>query len=168
MKQFYDIPSLLIFLLLLFPLARPASGSSVVPPQNLGELALMSEGIVLARAGKGTPKRGGTLIFTHTRFTVLEIVGGNFRVGEQIDVEAYGGQMDGLGFAVPGSPEFEAGEVYLLFLSPKGDGWQPRMMSYGLLQEVTDPNGNRVLTHLEELHDVELIARKDGVTPEPI
>src|SRR3972149_5051229 len=82
--------------------AGAVHAASIVPPENLGELAQSSDAGVLAVAGPSD--------------------------------EAPGGELDGFGWFVPGSPRFEPGHVYLLFLSEKPTGeWVPRMMAYGLL-----------------------------------
>ncbi|HMB89211.1 MAG TPA: hypothetical protein VKP65_00095, partial [Rhodothermales bacterium] len=170
MMRFLAIPTyvcktvLVLFLLSCFPLLVQAS--SIVPPRNLGELAFMSDAVVLARAGTGTAIGRSGMIFTATDFEILEVVQG--AASGRISVETYGGVLDGTGWQVAGTPTFEPGSVYLLFLDRNGTAWQPRMMAYGLLERVVTDEGAVMLTHIAEHHDLNLVARFDGVQPEPV
>lgn len=158
---------LFVAVLCLPPLTGQAS--SIIPPKDLGELAQLSDAVVLVRAGNGTALARGRMILTQTSFEVLEVVHGPLRVGETMQVETRGGTLDGWGWAVSGSPTFEEGTTYLLFLNRNATGiWQPRLMSYGLLEEVTGTDGSRLLTHLESAHEIELVLRPDGVDVEEI
>lgn len=155
---------LLLIPLLCLPLL--AQASSIVPPRNLGELAFMSDAVVLARAGAGTAFGRSGMIFTATNFEVLETVQG--AAAGRISVETYGGVLDGTGWQVAGTPTFEPDAVYLLFLDRNGNAWRPRMMAYGLLERVVTDDGTVMLTHIAEHHDLNLVARFDGVQPEPV
>lgn len=146
-----------------------ADASSVIPPRDIGELAQRSEAVVLVRAGEQDAVARGRMILTHTTFEVLDVVRGPLHIGEVVQVETHGGTLDGLGWAVAGSPAFEAGRTYLLFLQrSKAGTWQPRLLSYGVLQEMQGTDGSRLLTHLEETHELELVVRLDGEATEPL
>ena len=144
----------------------PAHGGTIIPPRHLGELAQLSEAVLLAKAGASYARARGGFIYTYTSFTVLDVVSGS--VQGSVLVETYGGVVDGQGWAVGGSPRFIEGGVYLLFLNRRGAVWQPRMLAYGLLERVVAPDGSTVLNHIEEHHDLTLAPRPDGVVPEPI
>lgn len=156
--------------LLLVAIAVPtARGSSVIPPRHLGELALMSEAVVLARAGTSTTVTRGHLILTHTTFEIVEVVRGVVQAREQITIETLGGEADGHGWVVAGSPEFDEDTTYLLFLDRHLSGaWQPRMLSYGILEQAVGTDGSSLLTHIEGHHGLDLMPRPDGAMPEPI
>ena len=146
--------------------ASPARGGTIIPPRDLGELARLSEAVVLAQAGASYAEARGGFIYTYTPFEVLDVVSG--AVQQSVVVETYGGVLGDQGWAVGGSPEFAEGNVYLLFLNRRGDVWQPRMLAYGLLERLVASDGSTVLNHIGEHHDLTLLPRPDGVTPEPI
>jgi hypothetical protein len=159
--------SLLVLATVLF--AGLASASSIVPPEHLGELAVRSDAIVLARAGQGVVSWRGQLLMTDTPFVVIEAVAGEVRTLTDLTVRTPGGELDGLGWLVPGSPQFKNGSVYLLFLSRKPTGeWQPTMLSYGLLERVIGRDGSHLLAPMPEHREVTPFPREDGILPEEI
>src|SRR5512136_1335072 len=146
-----------------------AGAASIVPPENLGELARMSEAVVLVQAGTSQVVQRGSLLFSLTPFRVLQSVAGPLQVRERITVEAPGGELDGIGWLVPGSPRFEPGHVYLLFLDQRPTGeWQTRMLAYGLLHRISGRDGSSLLAPLPEQGDVQPFLRLDGILPEAV
>jgi hypothetical protein len=149
--------------------AGAVHAASIVPPENLGELARISDAVVLAQAGAPRVSQRGIQAFTLTTFRVLGVVSGELSRGDRITVEAPGGELDGYMWFVPGSPRFEPGQVYLLFLSQKPTGeWLPRMMAYGLLRRVHGRDGSSLLAPLAEETGIQPFPRSDGILPEPI
>ncbi len=163
-----SLATVLLALALAVLSARAARGSSVVPPRHLGELAQMSEAVVLARAGASSAFARGGLILTRTSFEVMEVVRGAVLRRQQIDVETYGGVLGTVGWSVAGSPQFEPDTVYLLFLSRRGAAWQPRLLAYGLLEQIAGADGSMLLTHVRQHHDLALLRRPDGAPTEPV
>jgi hypothetical protein len=156
-------------LTLMVSAAVTVRAASVVPPEHLGELARTSDAVVLAQAGAPRTAQRGQLLFTLTTFRVLEPVAGALETGDRITVETPGGELDGTGWLVPGSPQFEPGEVYLLFLDRKPTGeWVTRMLAYGLLHRIRGRDGSSLLSPLPELVDIQPFPRADGVLPEQI
>lgn len=136
--------------------AATASATSIIPPENLGELAQMSDTVALVRAGASTVTQHGPLLFTLTNFEVLMSVSGEFQRDKRLTVEAPGGERDGVGWLVSGSPRFEAGQVYLLFLHERPDGvFLPQMMAYGLLRQISGRDGSTLLAPLLERAGIE-------------
>jgi hypothetical protein len=149
--------------------AAAVHAASIVPPENLGELARISDAVVLAQAGSSQVSQRGSLFFTLTSFRVLRPVAGPLEPGERFSIEAPGGEVRGIGWLVPGSPRFEPGQVYLLFLSQKPTGeWVPRMMAYGLLRRVHGRDGSSLLAPLPDQADIQPFVREDGILPEAI
>ncbi|NBC19156.1 MAG: hypothetical protein GVY18_17775, partial [Bacteroidetes bacterium] len=149
--------------------AHSAQASSIIPPRDLGELAVTSEAVVLARAGTAEATLRGRFLLTETSFEVLEVVRGPMAAGARLNVATFGGSTDSLAWAVGGSPQFEEDGVYLLFLHQDARGtWRPRLLSYGLLQRAQGTDGSVLLTHLEGAHDLNVIDRPDGTAVEPI
>jgi len=146
----------------------PARAGSIIPPRDLGELARISGAVVLARAQGATALARGGMIYTHTAFTVLEVVSGPVEARRQIVVETYGGVVGDRGAVFGGSPHFVEDTVYLLFLERREALWQPRMLSYGLLERVEGADGSVMLNHVGEHHDLALLPRPDGIVPEPV
>lgn len=153
---------------LLLGAAGSLSAATIVPPRDLGELARRAELVVLARAGAGQTSSRGQLLLTRTRFAPLEVLSLGSAPPARIVVEVPGGELDGAAWVVPGSPRFEPGEVYLLFLNEKPEGvYTPSMLSYGLLQRVTGRWGRELLVPMDAQLGIEVMPRPDGVVPEP-
>jgi hypothetical protein len=150
-------------------LALEAGAASIVPPQDLGELARTSEAVVLAQAGAPRVSQHGPLLFTLTTFRVLEVAAGPLQRGDRVTVEAPGGELDGLAWLVAGAPHFEPGQVYLLFLSQKATGeWLPQVMSYGMLRRVLGRDGTTLLEPLDDAYGLDVFPRPDGILPETV
>ena len=149
--------------------AATARATSIVPPENLGELARLSEAVVLAQAGSSRVSVRGSLLFTLTSFRILEPVSGPLEREDRITVEAPGGELEGIAWVVPGSPRFTPGGAYLLFLDERPTGeWMPKTMAYGLLRRIAGRDGSALLTPLPEQADVQPFVREDGILPEPV
>jgi PKD repeat protein len=159
----------LVFLGVASLVAAIAGAASIVPPENLGELARSSGAVVLAQAGTSHTVQRGSLLFTLTPFRVLQTVAGPLEARDRITVQAPGGELDGIGWLVPGSPRFEPGGVYLLLLDERADGeWQTRMLAYGLLHRIRGRDGSDLLAPLPEQGEVQPFPRPDGILPEAV
>src|SRR5215207_2487684 len=87
-------------LLLLSIPAIPGFASTIAPPYNLGELARVSQAVVLAEAQGSRSELRGEIPYTITSFRALESVAGE-RLGTTFAVETKGGVVGDLGYAVP-------------------------------------------------------------------
>jgi PKD repeat protein len=146
-----------------------AYATSIVPPENLGELARSSQAVVLAAAGTSRVSQRGALLFTLTTFRVLDVASGGLPRNARFTVEAPGGELGGVGWAVPGAPRFATGGVYLLFLDVRPTGeWLPKTMAYGLLRQVTGRDGSTLLAPLPQDAEIQPFLRADGILPEPV
>ena len=56
--------------------AGPAHGGTLIPPRDLGELARISDAVLLAQAGASYARARGGFIYTYTSFEVLDVVSG--------------------------------------------------------------------------------------------
>jgi hypothetical protein len=156
-----------IVLVLLVILSSASYASSVIPPRDFGVLVQTSELVILAKADNSRSFGRGNLIMTSTRFQVLDVIKGSVAIGQYVDMESYGGQTEDLGLAIGGSPKFSQGETYLLSLTEHNGAWMSRHMSYGLLVQRRMLTGERIFTHLEDSHDLNLVI-PDGKTVELI
>ena len=135
----------------------PLQGTTIVPPDNLGQLARMSGAVVFGQAVESWVEEGGTIPVTVTRFHLLEQVAGA-SPGFVFEVREPGGVLSGKGAAVEGAPRFQEGRNYLLFLDhAPGGRWRSKMMSYGLLEE---DEGGGLLRPLPEAARIEAVASK--------
>jgi PKD repeat protein len=149
--------------------AAAVNATSIVPPADLGELARVSDAVVLAQAGAPHVVRHGAILYTRTAFRAIETVWGPLDKSSKFSVEVLGGATADEKWVFPGSPEFEVGGVYLLMLSKKAEGvWLPRMASYGILRQATGRDGSVLLEPLAESGTVEAFPRPDGILPEPV
>jgi hypothetical protein len=150
-------------------LALHAGAASIVPPQDLGELARMADAVVLAQAGSSRVAQHGALPFTLTTFRVLEPVAGQLQPNDRLTVQAPGGERDGIAWLVPGSPRFEPGHIYLLFLHQRPDGiFLPQMMAYGLLHRISGREGSALLAPVPERGGIKLFPAAASVVVEPV
>lgn len=148
-------PTILILLLTTL-LAAPGFASTIAPPYNLGEIARISQAVVLAEALGSRSELRGEIPYTVTAFRPVERVAGE-RLGRTLAVETKGGVVGDLGYVVPGTPEFAKGGRYLLFLdrAPNGN-WRLKMSSYGVLREVP---GTGLLKPVPEASRLEVLPR---------
>jgi PKD repeat protein len=149
--------------------AATATATSIIPPENLGELASMADAVVLAQAGFPRVSQRGALLFTLTSFRVLVPVAGMLEHNDRLTVQAPGGESDGIAWLVAGSPRFKPGHVYLLFLHERPDGiFLPQMMAYGLLHRVVGRDGSALLAPLPEQGSIEVFPTFASVAVEPV
>jgi hypothetical protein len=150
------LPSVLLSLFFSLIANPPVGATTVIPPANLGELARVSRTVVFAHALESRVEPGDTLPYTVTRFQLVERIAGA-SPGTVFEVREPGGSLGEIGTAVPGSPRFEDGRGYLLFLDPAPGGrWRSKTMAYGLLEE--GPGGD-LLRPLAQAPRIELKAR---------
>ncbi len=108
-------PTLAVIVFAVLGVALPAAATTIVPAADPGELAMDSGAVFLARAGASRVVKRPKFLSTVTEFEVLRVIKGEMAVGDSLQVSAPGGMLDGVGWAVAGSPRFADGEVYLLF-----------------------------------------------------
>jgi hypothetical protein len=157
----------LYFILFLLFVWTTSHASSVIPPRDFGVLVQTSGLVVVAKAGDSHSFGRGNLIMTSTRFQVVDVIKGSIAIGQSFNMESYGGQTEDFGMVIGGSPSFVEGETYLLSLSEHNGAWMSRHMSYGLMVQRRMLTGERIFTHLEESHDLNLVI-PDGKTVELI
>jgi S-layer family protein len=135
----------------------PLQATTIVPPDNLGQLAHMSRAVVFGQAVESWVEEGGTIPATVTRFHLLEQVAGA-SPGFVFEVREPGGTLRGKGAAVEGAPRYREGRNYLLFLDrAPGGRWRSKMMAYGLLEE---DESSGLLRPLPEAARIEAVASK--------
>ena len=150
----------------------PAAATTIVPAADPGELALDSEAVFLARAGLSRTVERPSFLATETELEVLSVVSGPLVAGEKVPVTVPGGEIDGVGWAVAGSPRFVEGEVYLLFADRGTDGrWRPRLLADSVLRQEREADGTSVLVPLEEARGLDRIGASHGagaLIPAPV
>jgi hypothetical protein len=132
-----------IFLLFL---ASAAHAATFIVPSDRA-LVTASKAIVVATAGtsRGRWAPGGW-IETVTELRVEEAIKGQVAAGETIRVTELGGMVDGIGYAVAGSPTYAEGERVLLFLETNDRGeWVAKNMAVGKFEHAEDAKGRRLL-----------------------
>ena len=140
-----------------------AGATTIIPAADPGELALDSQAVFLARAGASTVERRSGYVSTVTSLEVLSVVKGNMESGDRVEVVAPGGEKNGSGWAVAGSPRLAEGEVYLFFADRSRDGqWQPRLLADSVLQRAAGKNGSAILVPVPESTQIE---RMSGFGP---
>jgi PKD repeat protein len=142
--------------------------ATLVPPRDLGELLRASDLAVLARADSARTQGCGALLCTTVSFAVEAAITGGSTPQDPVRVATPGGESDGLGCSVAGSPRFVEGHTYLLFLQRAPTGvFRPLALSYGILERVSGPRGS-LLVPIASSRQIETRPRPDGRVPEPV
>ncbi|NOZ78388.1 MAG: PKD domain-containing protein [Acidobacteria bacterium] len=141
-----------------------AFGAEIVPPRDLGELAIVSRSVVLARAVSSRVVPGPYIPHTVTRFERIEQVGGE-RTGATFEVKEPGGAFDGVAAQVDGSPRFSEGKVYLLFLDHVTSAlWRVRCLAWGAFEQA-GTGREKILMPVAQRRQVGVIRRFDVEIP---
>jgi hypothetical protein len=124
-------------------------GATFVVPADR-DMVRRTPAIVVASAlTSRVEKADDGFIETITVFSVEEVIKGRVE-GDTVEVRAPGGVFeDGEMLSVPGSPRFEDGERYVLFLMRTAAGWHVRDMALGKFSFRSDVAGRRVLVRDE-------------------
>ena len=169
MKMRFSSWKALIAVLLL---TAPAVATTIIPAADPGELALDSTAVFLARAGASRAVMRPSFISTETELEVLSVVKGPLTVGEMIFTTVPGGEKDGVGWAVAGTPRFAEGRVYLFFadLGP-GGSWRPRLLADSVLRRETEKDGTQILVPVKEAWELDRFSAGEnatGLVPAPV
>ncbi|HFA48587.1 MAG TPA: T9SS type A sorting domain-containing protein [Bacteroidetes bacterium] len=143
--------------------------TTIIPFPNLGEMAMASDAVVVARAIGNYELQKGNATKFRTRFEITGAVKGSFVRGEPFELQAWHERVGDMEQAIWGDPEFAEGRKYLLFLARTGSDpfWQPMMLAYGIFEE-ENINGETLFVPSKESREIEAFPRPDGVVPEPM
>jgi hypothetical protein len=149
-----------------------AMATTIVPAADPGELARDSHAVFMARAGANKVLTRSDYIVTATELEVVSVIKGQLTPGEVIESVVPGGEKDGVGWAVSGTPKLEEGQVYLFFAdrNPRGR-WQPRLMADSVLRREAAKDGRVILVALDEashLNRVSDFDKSGGLIPGPV
>lgn len=159
------------FLALLAAAAMPAGATTVVPAADPGELAIDSEAVFFARAGASKGVARPSFLITMTELVVVDVISGPLAAGQNIEMAVPGGEIDGVGWAVAGSPRLTEGEVYLFFAGRGADEkWRPRLLADSILRREYETDGAAILVPLEEARELDRVGvhGKHGLVPAPV
>ncbi|MBN2290361.1 MAG: hypothetical protein JXQ83_13585 [Candidatus Glassbacteria bacterium] len=131
---------------------------------SLDDQCDQAEVIVVATAGERSSfwSENGGRIYTDTPFQVEQAVKGG--VSGTVTVRQLGGQVGDVAQAVAGTPEFAAGERYVLFLEARPDGkFRVVGFSQGCYPVVEDAGGKaRVMPSMAAASGAHFIDRPQG------
>ncbi len=153
-------------------IAPRAAATTIVPAANPGDLARSSDAVFLFRAGDSeVSTRGGGFIATVTEAEVVSVLAGPLAAGDRVEVVVPGGERDGGGWLVAGSPRLRAGDEYLIFAGHGPDRrWRPRLMADAVLRRAVETDGTAVLLPLEESLQLERLGVESArpLVPSPV
>jgi len=161
----------LAFPVLLAVAAVPAGATTVVPAADPGELAFDSDAVFFARAGVSRAVSRPSFLTTVTELVVVSVISGPIAAGQMVVMVVPGGEIDGEGWAVAGSPRLAEGEVYLFFAGRGADEkWRPRLLADSILRREHEADGTAILVPLEEARDLDRVGlqAKRGLIPAPV
>ena len=135
---------------------------TVVPFLHLGELALSSDAVVVARAEMldVAALEGGR--FERTTFSVERAIKGPMSQDDFFHIFSLSFQNGDAFSAIDGDFRPETGKTYLLFLSNHNDAWQPVGLSFYVLEEITNA-GKAYWPPLLNNGNIHLSKRPDGL-----
>ena len=146
---------------------HPITATTIVPFVHLGETLRLSEVVVLAQAQQSIEFHQGELVYQDTRFRVVSGIKGPLEAGQYFDLRPFSKQIGPYYAEVAGDFEPVLGQTYLLFLYKNGAVWRPQMLSYYVF-EAKDYLGQSCLMPLAGGMGTEVMARPDGIVPEPL
>lgn len=148
----------------LFPQNLPAT--SIVPFTNLGEAALYSECVVLARAVETLETTENGTVFRETRFESIELTKGTLQPGSSFMLRPLSRRRKGMQLDITGDFKPEIGKTYLLFLYQSGSFWRPLMLSYYVFEQFQQ--GDDAYLVPIGAAGIETVERPDGQAVEPL
>jgi len=162
----------LAVLVLAVAAAMPAAATTVVPAADPGELAVDSEAVFFARAGASRVVARPSFLTTETELEVVSVISGPLAALQKVEMVAPGGEIDGEGWAVAGSPRLAEGRVYLFFAGRGADEkWRPRLLADSILRREYEADGTAILVPLEEARGLDRVGvhgGKRGLIPAPV
>ena len=125
--------------LVLLLCAFDASAITYIVPEDR-ELAVRAEAIVIATGVESHPEVAeSSSVVTVARLQIENVLKGDLGSGEPLRLVEMGGVAGGLVQIIPGSPRYEAGQRYLIFLRKTARGeWATWGMGLGRFQFVRD------------------------------
>src|SRR5713226_6603256 len=120
-------------------IAANASAATFLVPKD-DDLVRGATAIIAATAGSSTSRYApGGWIETVTEMRVEEGIKGNVHAGDVIHVTELGGEVNGVAYVVPGSPQYRPGERVLLFMETNDRGeWVSKNMALGKFSVIGD------------------------------
>jgi hypothetical protein len=110
--------------------------TTIVPFENIGEMALNSEAVVYVHNHQNFEAQQGEFTRFRSQLEILESIKGPLRLGQIIDIQNLHKKNAEIESIVWGDLELLEGRNYLLFLSKNDFGeWQPMLLSYGAFEE---------------------------------
>ena len=159
MMNIFKRVSLLMLLLLCINVVQ---ATTIRPFRNLGEMAKGTEAVLLVRAIENYEYQQGDLTNYRTSFTVLDVIKGELKPGQEIYIQHLRQKIGDLERQVWGDLEIEEGKNYLLFLDYHVNGyWLPKMLSYGAFIE-DERYGNQLLVPIGMGREVEVLPTENG------
>lgn len=142
--------------------------TSIIPYPNLGEMSNASDAVVIAKVLQINEIELNGLTKTTFQLEVEEVVHGALAVNDNFTLAQVSFTDDFGLMVVDGDIDLALHQSYCLFLhqSPVF-GWQPLMLSYGILEE-HDLNGKHYLVPSPESLEMHLTERPDGKFVEPL
>lgn len=148
-------------------LAIGVTATSIVPFEHLGDAARHSEVVVLAKALYAKAFKDDKSIYEDMEFQVVSPIKGALEVGQFFKVRPLSKQVGDFYLDIAGDFAPEAGKTYLLFLYGHNDVWRPQLLSYYVFEEQY-LQGQSHLMPLNGMDGTEVLARPDGLLPEPL
>jgi len=114
------------------------TATTIIPYANLGALVQEAPIVVIAQAVNDFEHLDGGMVYYRTSHLVKEVIKGSLQVGENFTTEKWKMKIGDIVRIMYGDLQFEEGETYLMFLSPRDDGfYQPICFSYYLFKEIS-------------------------------
>jgi len=150
--------------------------TTIIPFQNLGELAVESDALVLAKVIRNYEHIDGSTKLFRSKLKVVKSLKGRMTTGEQFDVQKWERVIGETWRTMWGDIELYEGATYVLFLEDRGEGlYHPICFSYYTFEEITKgghsymvPSEHAKEFHLETSYEAEplYVYEKEGMLHE--
>ncbi len=144
------------------------NATTIAPFENLGEMAKLSEAVVLVEVKRNYTYELGSTTRFRSSLEIKQNIKGNLDVGEIFELQNLHKQVGDMESMIWGDLELKEGKTYLLFITRIGDNlWTSQMLSYAAFEEF-EKNGEKLLVPFELGTEVHIHTTEGRKTPEPL
>lgn len=140
--------------------------TSIIAPLHLGDLAINSNQVVLAKLYDREDISLNNRIYQSYKFQVSYSIKGGLQAGELFEVRNMSYTEKEIHHRAVGDIDLSIGPEYLLFLEKHDDRWIPKLMSFGIYKSVSE-DGIDYLVPSEQSREMNVI-NPEGLNPNSV
>ncbi|MBL0262046.1 MAG: hypothetical protein IPQ10_13520 [Saprospiraceae bacterium] len=140
--------------------------TSIIAPLHLGDLAINSNQVVLAKLYDREDISLNNRIYQSYKFQVSYSIKGGLQAGDLFEVRNMSYTEKEVHHRAVGDIDLSIGPEYLLFLEKHDDRWIPKLMSFGIYKSVSE-DGIDYLVPSEQSREMNVI-NPEGLNPNSV